>query len=257
MFVHNNSKHGRRARRLDPSEGVWLSLKCLKVQRTIWDDTRLCTECLGEEETSVVSHLFTTLYLQCDVLLQTAQGTWTARETRVIWSLKRNRPSGLWVGRPAVSASPEGTGCECVWVCLFVGHSTSLIALLIKGSNHSNRPSQAESSTVPWVWTLSLVLLFSTTVKQQTRNQSNQTHSETNLVFLAAKQTKPHRTALMSSYHYWAIQGTKNTHLNPTTLKWSRQHVSGFYLQQEQKRVESKRIEVRCCNVIVSCQWWD
>lgn len=34
MFVHNNSKHGRRARRLDPSEGKQMQF-CLLI-RTRW-----------------------------------------------------------------------------------------------------------------------------------------------------------------------------------------------------------------------------
>jgi len=65
------------------------------------------------------------------------------RQRSIIWSLKRNQPSGLWVGRPEASPSPERT----VRVCLFfLGRSTSLIALLIKDSNHRNHPSLSEAA---------------------------------------------------------------------------------------------------------------
>lgn len=33
MFVHNNSKHGRRARRLDPSEGTQVSICLLETSQ--------------------------------------------------------------------------------------------------------------------------------------------------------------------------------------------------------------------------------
>ncbi|TWW55489.1 Transcription factor COE1 [Takifugu flavidus] len=38
MFVHNNSKHGRRARRLDPSEG-WMSLMSSPFPQCNWAST--------------------------------------------------------------------------------------------------------------------------------------------------------------------------------------------------------------------------
>lgn len=40
MFVHNNSKHGRRARRLDPSEGKTLHLLSERIQISLSEDKR-------------------------------------------------------------------------------------------------------------------------------------------------------------------------------------------------------------------------
>lgn len=40
----------------------------------------------------------------------------------------------------------------CVYVCLFAGCSTSLIALLIKDSHHGNHPAQSEHSRVLCAW---------------------------------------------------------------------------------------------------------
>ena len=49
MFVHNNSKHGRRARRLDPSEGTQLLCLLIKSNSEAVAGNKICSQTSSDD----------------------------------------------------------------------------------------------------------------------------------------------------------------------------------------------------------------
>ncbi|XP_074074257.1 transcription factor COE2 [Macrotis lagotis] len=129
MFVHNNSKHGRRARRLDPSEDffkVWLTTRIYtlrnwdfsfsalneptidygfqRLQKVIprhpGDPERLAKEMLLKRAADLVEALYGTPHNNQDIILKRA-----ADIAEALYSVPRN-PSQI----PALSSSPAHSG---------------------------------------------------------------------------------------------------------------------------------------------------
>ena len=55
MFVHNNSKHGRRAKRLDPTEGEPLLLKVNKVRKRLREFLNSFSRGRGKYQKRIIS----------------------------------------------------------------------------------------------------------------------------------------------------------------------------------------------------------